>query len=57
MVQPAKEWGGALPVGNERLGAMVFGNYDHQHIRLNEESLQAWAKIDKKRFKRILISL
>ncbi len=44
--QPAKEWGEALPVGNGRLGAMVFGNYDHENIQLNEESLWAGSKVD-----------
>ena len=43
---PAKEWGEALPVGNGRLGAMVFGNYDYENIQLNEESLWAGSKID-----------
>lgn len=44
--QPAKEWGEALPVGNGRLGAMVFGKYDHENIQLNEESVWAGSKID-----------
>lgn len=37
--QPAKEWGHALPVGNGRLGAMVFGGTAKEHIQLNEETL------------------
>lgn len=37
--QPAKNWDEALPVGNGRLGAMVFGQYDRETIQLNEESL------------------
>ncbi|MEX2428802.1 MAG: glycoside hydrolase N-terminal domain-containing protein [Bacteroidales bacterium] len=36
--QPAKEWTEALPVGNGRLGAMVFGNPDTERIQFNEES-------------------
>lgn len=44
--QPAKDWNEALPVGNGRLGAMVFGKYDHENIQLNEESLWAGSKID-----------
>ncbi len=35
---PAKEWEDALPVGNGRLGAMVFGKYDEERIQLNEET-------------------
>ena len=27
----------ALPVGNGRLGAMVFGNPNHERIQLNED--------------------
>lgn len=35
---PAGEWEEALPVGNGRLGAMVFGNYGEERIQLNEET-------------------
>jgi alpha-L-fucosidase 2 len=35
---PAKVWEEALPVGNGRLGAMVFGKYDEERIQLNEET-------------------
>ncbi len=41
--QPATEWTDALPVGNGRIGAMVFGNIQNERIQLNEESL--WAGI------------
>ncbi len=34
-----KGWFEALPVGNGRLGAMVFGGVNHERIQLNEESL------------------
>lgn len=37
--QPAKRWTQALPVGNGRLGAMVFGRPDDELIQLNESSL------------------
>jgi alpha-L-fucosidase 2 len=37
--QPAKVWTEALPVGNGRLGAMVFGGVEHERIQLNEDSL------------------
>ena len=37
--QPALTWPDALPVGNGRLGAMVFGNPSLERIQLNEESI------------------
>ena len=37
--QPAKIWTDALPVGNGRLGAMVFGRVQEELIHLNEETL------------------
>jgi alpha-L-fucosidase 2 len=37
--QPAKEWNEALPVGNGRLGAMVFGNVHVERLQLNESSV------------------
>jgi len=36
---PAERWEDALPVGNGRLGAMVFGGVDEERIQLNEETL------------------
>ena len=36
---PARNWNEALPVGNGRLGAMVFGRTDLERIQLNESSL------------------
>ncbi len=36
---PAREWNQALPLGNGRLGAMVFGNVIAERIQLNENSL------------------
>ena len=33
---PAREWTDALPIGNGRLGAMIFGNPDHEKLQLNE---------------------
>lgn len=39
--RPAEKWTEALPVGNGRLGAMVFGGTKTERIQLNEESL--WA--------------
>ncbi|MBD0850755.1 glycoside hydrolase family 95 protein [Maribacter arenosus] len=37
--QPAEHWMEALPVGNGRLGAMVFGDPNHERIQLNEDSM------------------
>lgn len=36
---PAPEWSHALPVGNGRLGAMVYGRPDTELLRLNEDSV------------------
>jgi alpha-L-fucosidase 2 len=36
---PAENWDNALPVGNGRLGAMVFGNPVNERIQLNEDSM------------------
>ncbi|WP_372753421.1 glycoside hydrolase N-terminal domain-containing protein, partial [Labilibaculum sp.] len=38
---PAADWNGALPLGNGRLGAMVFGIPGHENIQLNEATLCA----------------
>ena len=37
--QPAKEWVQALPVGNGRLGAMVYGGIAKEQIQFNESTL------------------
>ncbi|MGW9527995.1 glycoside hydrolase family 95 protein [Paenibacillus terrae] len=37
--QPAKVWEEALPVGNGRLGAMVFGGIGEERLQLNEDTL------------------
>ncbi len=36
---PARKWENALPVGNGRLGAMVFGRTDEERIQFNEDTL------------------
>jgi alpha-L-fucosidase 2 len=38
---PAKQWTEALPLGNGRLGAMVYGNPAAETLQLNEETI--WA--------------
>jgi len=38
--QPAEDWQSqALPIGNGRMGAMIFGDAHHEHLQLNEISL------------------
>ena len=37
--EPAEAWTDALPVGNGKLGAMVFGGVKRERIQLNEETL------------------
>jgi alpha-L-fucosidase 2 len=39
--KPATNWNEALPLGNGRLGAMVFGNPQKEELQLNEETI--WA--------------
>ncbi|AZA53391.1 glycosyl hydrolase family 95 catalytic domain-containing protein [Chryseobacterium sp. G0201] len=39
--KPAENWNEALPIGNGRLGAMVFGGTSQEHLQLNEETI--WA--------------
>lgn len=36
---PAADWEEALPIGNGRLGGMVFGQTHHERIALNEDSM------------------
>ncbi len=45
--QPAERWVEALPVGNGRLGAMVFGGIEEERLQLNEDSLWAGSPIDR----------
>jgi alpha-L-fucosidase 2 len=37
--KPAEKWTDALPVGNGRLGAMVFGGASDERLQLNEDTL------------------
>lgn len=39
--RPAQVWTEALPLGNGRLGAMVYGTPGTEQIQLNEETI--WA--------------
>ncbi|MBX3083522.1 MAG: glycoside hydrolase family 95 protein [Anaerolineae bacterium] len=36
---PAQAWTNALPIGNGRLGAMVFGGVTQERLQLNEDTL------------------
>ena len=44
--QPATKWTEALPVGNGRIGAMVFGGINLERIQLNEDTLWAGGPYD-----------
>lgn len=44
--RPAREWTEALPIGNGRVAAMVFGRTGLERIQLNEESVWAGAPVD-----------
>ncbi|NIK75204.1 alpha-L-fucosidase 2 [Paenibacillus castaneae] len=37
--QPASRWEEALPIGNGRMGGMVFGGIEKERIQLNEDTL------------------
>ena len=39
--RPADDWNQALPVGNGRLGAMIYGGAGHEELQLNEDTV--WA--------------
>lgn len=44
--QPAAKWEEALPIGNGRLGAMIFGGVAAERLQLNEDSLWSGAPQD-----------
>jgi alpha-L-fucosidase 2 len=44
--RPATQWVEALPLGNGRLGAMVWGGAKHERIQLNEDTLYAGGPYD-----------
>lgn len=45
--KPAAVWTEALPIGNGRLGAMIFGRVDHELLQLNESSLWSGGPVRK----------
>lgn len=44
--RPAARWEEALPLGNGHLGAMVFGDPQHEELQLNEETVWAGSPYD-----------
>jgi alpha-L-fucosidase 2 len=42
----AVKWTEALPIGNGRLGAMIFGGVEREHLQLNEDTLWAGGPYD-----------
>src|SRR5215218_7134206 len=45
--QPAAQWTEALPIGNGRLAAMVFGGVGSERLQLNEETVWAGERRDR----------
>lgn len=45
--RPAGEWNEALPIGNGRLGAMVFGGASDERLQLNDDRVWAGSKLDR----------
>jgi alpha-L-fucosidase 2 len=45
--QPARNWNEALPIGNGRIGAMIFGKPDNELIQLNEQTLWSGGPINR----------
>lgn len=48
--QPSREWVEALPIGNGRLGAMVFSEDGNLRIQLNEDTLWSGVLNDKENY-------
>ena len=46
--QPAEKWTEALPIGNGRLGAMVFGKLADERIQLNEDTVWSGERRDRR---------
>lgn len=45
--RPAKKWTDSLPIGNGRIGGMVFGGVNQERIALNEDTLWSGYPKDK----------
>lgn len=46
--EPARKWAEALPLGNGRLGAMVFGGIASERIALNESTLGSGSPVGRR---------
>src|SRR5438045_3549886 len=44
--KPANTWTEAVPVGNGRIGVMVFGGTEHERLQINESTLWGGAPHD-----------
>ena len=45
--QPAAQWTRALPIGNGRLAAMVFGDIHKEHLQINEDTVWSGDRHDR----------
>lgn len=45
--EPACNWNEALPMGNGRLGAMIFGGIKEEHLQVNEDSVWYGGPMDR----------
>src|ERR1700742_2853105 len=43
---PAQKWTETLPIGNGRMGAMIFGGVTNERLQLNEDTLSAGGPYD-----------
>ena len=44
--RPARQWTEAIPVGNGRMAAMIFGDPKQEHLQLNEDTVWAGGPYD-----------
>ncbi|MCM1235562.1 MAG: glycoside hydrolase family 95 protein, partial [Ruminococcus flavefaciens] len=44
---PAADWNEALPIGNGRIGGMVFGALGCEHIQVNEDTIWYGGPMDR----------
>ncbi len=44
---PAKDWNEALPIGNGRIGGVVFGGLGSEHIQVNEDTIWYGGPMDR----------
>ena len=51
--QEAKEWNDALPIGNGRIGAMIFGKTDLERVQFNEDTLWSGCPSDNNNYEAV----